>query len=76
MRTAVLIGLITVSALTCPVMMLIGRRRGSRMPCRPPINTGRDERADELRRRQIALSGEILRRSEQALVEKPTGSLP
>jgi hypothetical protein len=69
----VLVGLIVVSALTCPILMLIGRRRRSNMLCCPPIRT---EDPGELRRRQIALSDEINRRSERTAVEEPADSSP
>lgn len=73
MNDALLIGLVAVSALICPAMMPLGRRRGRSMLCCPP-RAGRNEAAD-LRRRQIALGEEINRRIDQAAAEQPTDSL-
>lgn len=69
-----LIGVIGVSALVCPTMMLIGRRRGGSMPCSPATRPTRGDSLDELRRRQTALSEEITRRSDHAAVNPPANS--
>jgi hypothetical protein len=57
-----LVGLIAVAALSCPAMMLIGKRRGQPMSCCIPR---RVEPTSELKRRQRELAAEIERRGGQ-----------
>jgi hypothetical protein len=57
-----LVGLIAVSVLSCPVMMLIGKRRGQPMSCCVP--RWADE-TRELKRHQSELAAEIERRGGQ-----------
>lgn len=64
MSTIIVLGLVLASALTCPAMMLIGRRRGKSMACCVPRrDAASSASAAELRQRQAALSEEIERRS-------------
>jgi hypothetical protein len=56
------VGLIAISALSCPAMMLISMRRGQPMSCCMP---SRVEPTSDLKRRQSELAAEIDRRDSE-----------
>ena len=62
------VGLIAISALSCPAMMVIGRRRGQQMSCCVPR---RGEPSGDLKRRQSELAAEIERRGGQGETPPP-----